>query len=385
MARRRTQTTTTQGLARHKAARNYLIELIRQTYDKIFSREYTRFYYHFNGKSTLVPRVAWTKPRFLYWRDLKAFKSEDVAALMIQNQWHAYKARQFMMNAVRAQYTVKTDPLTGRLMYTNVHTHKRGFKKPPLLGSEELDPEDMSLWGIYRLGVFFRRLGYGFIAPELRRFDVDGALLLSFEWQDYVDLGFTQSHVIKRVLLQIEKRAFFKSHRDLPVTLVRRDRLRYHHRVEKAAISIQRRYRVIYAALQRARAAERERVEKAKKKAEKDRKEGGLWWSGKIKNLPVPDHGKVYGNRTVETVHGWGSWIGERWVPLDDKTRPHKQRYKHNPLNVRFKFARTLHFKNDDAVQEQRAALVARLLEEDMRQRQAEAAAVAADRKARRA
>ena len=146
-----------------------MIELIRQTYDKIFSREYTRFYYHFNGKSTLVPRVAWTKPRFLYWRDLKAFKSEDVAALMIQNQWHAYKARQFMMNAVRAQYTVKTDPLTGRLMYTNVHTHKRGFKKPPLLGSEELDPEDMSLWGIYRLGVFFRRLGYGFIAPELRR------------------------------------------------------------------------------------------------------------------------------------------------------------------------------------------------------------------------
>ena len=118
-----------------------------------------------------MPRVAWTKPRFLYWRDLKAFKSEDVAALMIQNQWHAYKARQFMMNAVRAQYTVKTDPLTGRLMYTNVHTHKRGFKKPPLLGSEELDPEDMSLWGIYRLGVFFRRLGYGFIAPELRRFD----------------------------------------------------------------------------------------------------------------------------------------------------------------------------------------------------------------------
>ena len=116
-----------------------------------------------------MPRVAWTKPRFLYWRDLKAFKSEDVAALMIQNQWHAYKARQFMMNAVRAQYTVKTDPLTGRLMYTNVHTHKRGFKKPPLLGSEELDPEDMSLWGIYRLGVFFRRLGYGFIAPELRR------------------------------------------------------------------------------------------------------------------------------------------------------------------------------------------------------------------------
>ena len=36
-------------------------------------------------------------------------------------------------------------------------------------------------------------------------------------------------------------------------------------------------------------------------------------------------------------------------------------------------------------MQEQRAALVARLLEEDMRQRQAEAAVAAADKKARRA
>ena len=118
--------------------------------------------------------------------------------------------------------------------------------------------------------------------------------------------------------------------------------------MEKAAISIQRRYRVIYAALQAARAAERERVEKAKKKAEKDRKEGGLWWSGKIKNLPVPDHGKVYGNRTVETVHGWGSWIGERWVPLDDKTRPHKQRAPAQSLE------RALQVRADPALQERR-------------------------------
>ena len=122
------------------------------------------------------------------------------------------------------------------LRYTNVETHQRGFKKPPLLGKEELDPEDMSLWGIYRLGVFFRRLGYGWIAPELRRFDVDGALFLSFEWQDYVDLGFTQSHVIKRILLQVEKRKFFRTHRDLPVTLVRRDR-----RAGRAGLSRRRR------------------------------------------------------------------------------------------------------------------------------------------------
>ena len=102
------------------------------------------------------------------------------------------------------------------------------------------DPDDMSLWGIYRLGVWFRRLGYKWIVPELRKFDVDGKLLLAFEWQDYVDLGFGMAHQIKRLLLDIEKRAFFRTHRDLPVTLVRRDRLRYHHKIEKATILIQR-------------------------------------------------------------------------------------------------------------------------------------------------
>ena len=56
------------------------------------------------------------RPSPRHRRDLRPFKNDDVAALMIQNQWHAWNARRFMQDAIRTRYTVKTDPLTGRLM-----------------------------------------------------------------------------------------------------------------------------------------------------------------------------------------------------------------------------------------------------------------------------
>ena len=346
-----------QGGARAKAARNALVTRITETYEKIFSREYTRFYYHFNGRSKLVPRVRWEKPHFLFWRDLKPYKNDDVAALMIQCQWFAWKARRFIQDAIRKQYAAKTDPLTGRLMYTNLASHKRTLKKPPLLGKEEYDPDDMSLWGIYRLGVWFRRLGYKWIVPELRKFDVDGKLLLAFEWQDYVDLGFGMAHQIKRLLLDIEKRAFFRTHRDLPVTLVRRDRLRYHHKIEKATILIQRAYRLRYEALQRRREAELARLAREREKAERLRIEGGMWWSKKIAAIPVPDHGKLYGNATIDSVKGWGSWVGTTWVPAPDDTRPAEQRYEFRDATRHVLAARGLRAGAEEARPSCRAGL----------------------------
>ena len=122
----------------------------------------------------------------------------------------------------------------------------------------------------------------------------------------------------------------------------------------------------MYLAICRRREAERERIAAAKAQAERDRLEGGLWWSNKSETLPVPDHGKLYGNRTVATVHGWGSWVDADFVAAPDETRPAEQRYKHQPLNPRFKSARSLHFRNDAELQEQRASMVAKLLEEDM-------------------
>lgn len=352
-----------QGSARSKAARNRLIDLICENYEKIFSREYTRFYYHFNGGSKLVPRVRWEKPHFLFWRDLKPYKNDDVAALMIQCQWFAWRGRCFMQDCVRKQYTVKTDPLTGRLMYTELRTHKRSLKKPPMLGREEFDPHDISLWGIYKLGVWFRRLGYKWIVPELKKFDVDGKLLLAFEWQDYVDLGFTKAHQIKRILLEIEKRAFFRTHRDLPVTLVRRDRLRYHHRIEKATILIQRAYRLRYEAMVRRRNAELARLEAERLRQERLRIEGGMWWSKKIERIAVPDRGKLFGNSTVDSVKGWGSWVGTKWVPADEATRPAGQRYAYRIDTRGVVAARGLHFSNDQNLTDKREHMLTNLFE----------------------
>lgn len=198
-------------------------------------------------------------------------------------------------------------------------------------------------------------------APGRRR--AAGKLLLAFEWQDYIDLGFTQSHVIKRVLLQIERRAFFRTHRDLPVTLVRRDRLRYHHRVERAAVLLQRRYRVVYEALQRKRAAERERLARAKAQAARERAEGGAWWSKKARGLPVPDHGKRHGNAAAATVHGWGAWVGPAFVAAPESTRPHQQRHAFCKKTQKVAEARGLHFRDDEGLRKQREAVLAKLLD----------------------
>ena len=47
--------------------------------------------------------MRWEKPHFLFWRDLKPYKNDDVAALMIQCQWFAWKARRFIQDAIRKQ------------------------------------------------------------------------------------------------------------------------------------------------------------------------------------------------------------------------------------------------------------------------------------------
>ena len=57
---------------------------------------------------------------------------------------------------------------------------------------------------------------------------------------------------------------------------------------------------------------------------------------------------------------------------------------KHHPLNVRFKFARTLHFKNDDAVQEH-ARRSSRACSRRTRASAGRGGVAAADKKARRA
>ena len=341
---------------RQRQARQFLIKLIRRYYDKIFSREFTRFYYYFNGPSLLLPRVSWHKPHFLFWRDLRPYKNDDVAALLIQRQWLVFRSRQFVLQAIRSKFGAKKDPFTGRHIYTHNDTGKSSTRKPPLFGpKDEYDPEDMSLWDTYKLSIWFRRMGFKEDAKELFKFKIDGALLLSFEWQDFVALGITQSHQIKRILLDIEQRAFFADHHDLPVTLARRERLRYHHRVEEACIIIQRKYRRRFRRILTARLRETARLIYEREKLRRLREDGSLWWAAKMPQVRVPDHGKEFGNdRLFIGYQGRGHFRqGVTWESSSIPP-PLPPEYRTVLPNNTMLASRGLHFKRNPAATKDR-------------------------------
>ncbi|KAJ1446094.1 hypothetical protein M885DRAFT_591964 [Pelagophyceae sp. CCMP2097] len=350
-----------------KAARNVLVFLTTCYYDRIFSREHARFYYYYNGPSPLLERASWDKPRFLYHRDLKPHKSDDVAALMIQCQWFVWRARRFMRSAIRLCYTCRTDAVTGKQIYTNAQTHRTTLDKPWLLGAEEYDPEDISLWGTRKLCIWFRRLGLKYMVPHLMKFRVDGALLLAFEWDDYLGLGLKEHHRIKRVLLEMEKRSFFSRHKDRPVTLVRRERLRYHHRIEAAAVRLQRFYRRRYRLVVRGRIRAIKRLAVAKARTEARRKDGALWWTAKLKGLPVPDHGRLYGKqRATANLAGFGAWVGDAFHETDAALRPAPRDYGYRPPNNAQVAGRRIRFiarAQDAGLRDVREKMIAKLLD----------------------
>ena len=55
-------------------------------------------------------------------------------------------------------------------------------------------------------------MGYKRFWPTFEKFGVDGQTLLTFDWEDYLAIGVTQSHQIKKLLLDIERRAFYRTY-----------------------------------------------------------------------------------------------------------------------------------------------------------------------------
>ena len=98
-------------------------------------------------------------------------------------------------------------------------------------------------------------------------------------------------------------------------------------------------------------------TEDPREKAERLRIEGGMWWSKKIAAIPVPDHGKLYGNATIDSVKGWGSWVGTTWVPAPDDTRPAEQRYEFRDATRHVLAARGLRAGAEEARPSCRAGL----------------------------
>lgn len=62
-------------------------------YTKIFDRAWGRFYYAFHGKSKLLPKQSWHRPRLYGKRgfppDVKPIYTKDVASLVIQRKWRS--------------------------------------------------------------------------------------------------------------------------------------------------------------------------------------------------------------------------------------------------------------------------------------------------------
>ena len=61
--------------------------------------------------------------------------------------------------------------------------------------------------------MWLRRMGYKRFWPTFEKFGVDGQTLLTFDWEDYLAIGVTQSHQIKKLLLDIERRAFYRTYK----------------------------------------------------------------------------------------------------------------------------------------------------------------------------
>ena len=156
------------------------------------------------------------------------------------------KARQFMKTLVRTFFQYCYDPITGKHYYRNSVNGHSMWRKPRMLGKEKFDPEDVRQWGIDEVCYFFRKMGFkkfGYV-EAIRQYEVDGPLLLTFEWEDYNYLGMTQSMHIKQTLLQLHRRPWYLTHIDHPRDIERRDRLRRHHNVDAAARLLQRKYSV---------------------------------------------------------------------------------------------------------------------------------------------
>ena len=82
----------------------------------------------------------------------------------------------------------------------------------------------------------------------MKRYIVDGPLLLAFENTDLKNMGITKSIHIQKTIIDLSKRMIHNNNnKNHPIhkheTLIRRDRFRRHHQMMSAAETLQRMFR----------------------------------------------------------------------------------------------------------------------------------------------
>jgi hypothetical protein len=283
-----------------------------------------RFYYVFSGKSKLIPRSSWFAPRIVKYRGFKdnihAVYTEDVAAIIIQQKWRTLLMRRFLKALVRISYIERWDPIALKYKYINIDTDESTDKKPILLGSEAFDLNDVTIWTVEQTVMFIRRLGmrkYGY-DEIIRKYKIDGQLLLFFQAEDFADVGIKNRVHIRRIEVELQK-IFPDSRREAITAMFRskREKMKRFKELEKAATDLQRVYRGHLARVERKYLADKLRIDTQERiQYERDTKMGTWWLQQEVpKSLsPIKDFGR---RRDHFSVKGWGHYEGTKFISLN--------------------------------------------------------------------
>eukprot|EP01038_Epipyxis_sp_PR26KG_P009811 gene9811-13202_t len=266
---------------------------ILSQYSKIFDRRNGIFYYAYNGKSLLLPKQSWKKPKLLgkrsFPKDLVPIFTRDVAALIIQRKWRSILIRQFLCALVRATHDEVWDPVSGQFTYYHRDAEVLHKSKPKLLRSQPWDPNRVPDWSIERVSLFLRRIGLKRYVDIFKSYDVDGNTLVLLDDEDYANLNITNKLHITKIRVEIKR--IYKPHPDskeLQMTEAhaqRRELIRRQKMFMAAATLIQTRFRMHSAKKELHLRKEIKRLKSTQFQQEQMRISGAIWWT-ELKNLP---------------------------------------------------------------------------------------------------
>lgn len=304
-------------------------------YKKIFDRTSGIFYYAFYGKSTLIPRQSWNRPKFLgrrgYLRDILPIYTKDVAALIIQRKWRAIMVRQMLIALLRCVYDQMWDPVRGRYMYFNRETEEYIYEKPKLLRGNLWDPDNVPEWDEHRVSIFLRRIGLKMYVKRFMDYGVTGKSLVLIDDEDFDNLEiFSKVH---RKKIQIEVAKFYVKKKSDVYTeehAARREAIRKRKLFTITSTKIQCAFRCYRARKDLAMRREIKRIKEFEVEFKKEIVRQGIWWINR-EDIPTKKlftnsgHNiadilpplKIFGRKRDHlSVKGWGKFNLGKWAPL---------------------------------------------------------------------
>lgn len=327
-----------QNLYRLWRARERVRNFILAQYRKIFDRSRCEFYYAFNGRSRLLPRSSWRKPRMLgkrsFPKDLVPIYTIDVAAIAIQRKWRAILMWQFLRALSRAVHDEVWDPVHGRYNYYNRDHEILLQSKPNILRNEPWDVNRVTDWSVDRVSIFLRRLGLKQYVQTMKDYGVDGNTLYLLDDEDFVNLEIHNRIHIRRIRVELDR--IFTPTRPIIMSRdheTRREKIRRHKMFTAAAILVQTQFRRFKAQKDVTLMREVRRIRRAEARLQSKIKATDIWWTEHA-NLPskkmavLPSYSstgvrlppiKTFGRRRdYLSYRGWGrrgNDLNGTWTP----------------------------------------------------------------------